>query len=106
MGLTCIEHPHLSPSSGSSGSLHPDSYLYAFHYLRNLRLAFTSLCRVVHGHQKRLGGMFNRTVAISYPNFKSPITTWILGKADSYLKQLEARGRVQAINSDTHQPSL
>jgi len=35
--------------------------------------------------------MFNRTVAISYPNFKFSFTIWMLGKADSYLKQLKAK---------------
>ena len=34
--------------------------------------------------------MFNRTVAISYPNFKFSFTIWMLGKADSYLKRLKA----------------
>ena len=34
--------------------------------------------------------MFNRTVAISYPNFKFSFTIWMLGKADSYLRQLKA----------------
>ena len=35
--------------------------------------------------------MFNRTVAISYPNFKFSFTIWMLGKADGYLKQLKAK---------------
>ena len=37
--------------------------------------------------------MFNRTAAISYPNLKFSFTTWMLGKADSYLRQLKAKGR-------------
>jgi lanosterol synthase len=40
--------------------------------------------------QEAIEGMFNRTVAISYPNFKFSFTIWMLGKADSYLKQLKA----------------
>ena len=43
--------------------------------------------------QEAIEGMFNRTVAISYPNFKFSFTIWMLGKADSYLKQLRGEGR-------------
>jgi len=41
--------------------------------------------------QEAIEGMFNRTVAISYPNFKFSFTIWMLGKADGYLKQLKAK---------------
>jgi len=41
--------------------------------------------------QEAIEGMFNRTVAISYPNFKFSFTIWMLGKADGYLKELEAK---------------
>ena len=41
--------------------------------------------------QEAIEGMFNRTVAISYPNFKFSFTIWMLGKADSYLKELKAK---------------
>ena len=43
--------------------------------------------------QEAIEGMFNRTVAISYPNFKFSFTIWMLGKADGYLKQLKAKDR-------------
>jgi lanosterol synthase len=41
--------------------------------------------------QEAIEGMFDRTVAVSYPNFKFSFTIWMLGKADSYLKRLKAR---------------
>jgi lanosterol synthase len=40
--------------------------------------------------QEAIEGMFNQTVAISYPNFKFSFTIWMLGKADSCLKRLKA----------------
>ena len=43
--------------------------------------------------QEAIGGMTNRTIAMSYPNFRFSFTIWMLGKADGYLKQLEAKGR-------------
>ena len=41
--------------------------------------------------QEAIEGMFNRTVAISYPNFKFSFTIWMLGKADGYLRWLKAK---------------
>jgi len=46
-------------------------------------------------------GMFNRTVAISYPNFDFSFTIWMLGKADSYLRQLKAEGSANDGFADT-----
>jgi lanosterol synthase len=36
--------------------------------------------------QEAIEGVFNKTCAISYPNFKFSFPIWMLGKADTYLK--------------------
>src|SRR4051794_40593470 len=38
--------------------------------------------------QEAIEGVFNKTCAISYPNFKFSFTIWMLGKADAYLRDL------------------
>ncbi|KAI0044521.1 terpene synthase [Auriscalpium vulgare] len=38
--------------------------------------------------QEAIEGVFNKSCAISYPNFKFSFTIWMLGKADRYLKEL------------------
>ena len=37
--------------------------------------------------QEAIEGIFNRTCAISYPNFKFSFTIWMLGKAHKYLEE-------------------
>ena len=37
--------------------------------------------------QEAIEGIFNRTCAISYPNFKFAFTIWMLGKAQRYLDE-------------------
>jgi len=39
--------------------------------------------------QESIEGIFNKTCAIAYPNFKFSFTIWALGKAHKYLEQLE-----------------
>ncbi|EJD41513.1 terpene synthase [Auricularia subglabra TFB-10046 SS5] len=39
--------------------------------------------------QEAIEGIFNKTCAISYPNFKFSFTIWMLGKAHRYLAQLD-----------------
>lgn len=34
--------------------------------------------------------MFNKSCAISYPNFKFAFTVWMLGKAQKYLEERQA----------------
>lgn len=36
--------------------------------------------------QEAIEGIFNKSCAISYPNFKHIFTTWMLGNAHKYLK--------------------
>ncbi|KZS94380.1 terpene synthase [Sistotremastrum niveocremeum HHB9708] len=38
--------------------------------------------------QEAIEGMFNKTCAIAYPNFKFSFTIWMLGKGHSYLQHL------------------
>jgi hypothetical protein len=40
--------------------------------------------------QEAIEGIFNRTCAISYPNFKFSFTIWMLGKAHKYLEERNA----------------
>jgi lanosterol synthase len=40
--------------------------------------------------QEAIEGIFNRTCAISYPNFKFSFTIWMLGKAQKYLAERDA----------------
>jgi lanosterol synthase len=40
--------------------------------------------------QEAIEGIFNRTCAISYPNFKFSFTIWMLGKAHKYLEERDA----------------
>jgi lanosterol synthase len=40
--------------------------------------------------QEAIEGIFNKTCAIAYPNFKFSFTVWALGKADKYLANLPA----------------
>lgn len=41
--------------------------------------------------QEAIEGVFNKNVAISYPNFKFSFTIWMLGRAHRYLEELRAR---------------
>ncbi|TEB29090.1 lanosterol synthase [Coprinellus micaceus] len=40
--------------------------------------------------QEAIEGVFNKSCAISYPNFKFSFPIWMLGKVDKYLQQLRA----------------
>ncbi|KAL1747921.1 terpenoid cyclases/protein prenyltransferase alpha-alpha toroid [Schizophyllum fasciatum] len=42
--------------------------------------------------QEAIEGVFNKTCAISYPNFKFAFPIWMLGKAQKYVDQLRATG--------------
>lgn len=35
--------------------------------------------------------MFNKNVAIAYPNFKFSFTIWMLGRAHRYLEELKSQ---------------
>jgi lanosterol synthase len=37
--------------------------------------------------QEAIEGIFSRTCAISYPNFKFTFTVWMLAKAQKYLEE-------------------
>jgi lanosterol synthase len=39
--------------------------------------------------QEAIEGVFNKNVAIAYPNFKFSFTIWMLGRAHRYLAELE-----------------
>ncbi|KAF8159807.1 terpenoid cyclases/protein prenyltransferase alpha-alpha toroid [Crassisporium funariophilum] len=41
--------------------------------------------------QEAIEGVFNKTCAIAYPNFKFSFPIWMLGKADQYLRDIKAR---------------
>ncbi|KAF9073529.1 terpenoid cyclases/protein prenyltransferase alpha-alpha toroid [Rhodocollybia butyracea] len=44
--------------------------------------------------QEAIEGVFNKTCAIAYPNFKFSFPIWMLGKAHLYLKKLETDEKV------------
>ncbi|KAF9786352.1 lanosterol synthase [Thelephora terrestris] len=75
MGLMYAKYPHAEPIE------------------RAVRLVMSRQLPDGSWAQEAIEGMFNRTVAISYPNFKFSFTIWMLGKADAYLRQLKAKGR-------------
>lgn len=54
--------------------------------------------------QEAIEGVFNKTCAIAYPNFKFSFPIWMLGKAHWYLKDLKAEsdGRNGFANGDGH----
>jgi lanosterol synthase len=94
MGLVYAKYPHPEPIERAvklvmSRQLPVCSSrpLSTPHYFGNLILI---LLQDGSWTQGAIEGMFNRTVAISYQNFKFSFTIWMLGKADSYLKQLKA----------------
>ena len=39
--------------------------------------------------QEAIEGVFNKNVAIAYPNFKFSFTIWMLGRAHKYLEELK-----------------
>ena len=41
--------------------------------------------------QEAIEGVFNTTVAISYPNYKFEFTIWMLGRAHRYLEELKEK---------------
>ncbi|KAG6865713.1 hypothetical protein C0991_012529 [Blastosporella zonata] len=43
--------------------------------------------------QEAIEGVFNKTCAIAYPNFKFSFPIWMLGKADKYLADLKSRSK-------------
>ncbi|EMD38881.1 hypothetical protein CERSUDRAFT_112601 [Gelatoporia subvermispora B] len=45
--------------------------------------------------QEAIEGVFNKNVAISYPNFKFSFTIWMLGRAHQYLAELKNKGAKQ-----------
>ncbi|KAF8661357.1 hypothetical protein AX16_001452 [Volvariella volvacea WC 439] len=46
--------------------------------------------------QEAIEGIFNKTCAIAYPNFKFSFSIWMLGRAHHYLQELKARSIVKA----------
>ncbi|KAF9048266.1 terpene synthase [Hymenopellis radicata] len=44
--------------------------------------------------QEAIEGVFNKTCAIAYPNFKFSFPIWMLGKAHAYLLELSSRAKV------------
>ncbi|TFK98472.1 terpenoid cyclases/protein prenyltransferase alpha-alpha toroid [Pterulicium gracile] len=42
--------------------------------------------------QEAIEGVFNKNCMISYPNFKFSFSIWMLGRADKYLRELDAAG--------------
>ncbi|KIP08795.1 hypothetical protein PHLGIDRAFT_87649 [Phlebiopsis gigantea 11061_1 CR5-6] len=43
--------------------------------------------------QEAIEGVFNKNVAIAYPNFKFSFTIWMLGRAHKYLEELKSQAR-------------
>lgn len=41
--------------------------------------------------QEAIEGVFNKNVAIAYPNFKFSFTIWMLGRAHWYLQELKGK---------------
>ena len=49
--------------------------------------------------QEAIEGVFNKNVAIAYPNFKFSFTIWMLGRAHKYLAELQG---AQNGNGEAH----
>ena len=45
--------------------------------------------------QEAIEGVFNKTCAIAYPNFKFSFPIWMLGKAHKYLLDLKEKDVLQ-----------
>jgi lanosterol synthase len=89
MGLVDAKYPHPEPIEWSCRDSYP--YVHPQPYGScALGLTVSSSSQDGSWAQEAIEGTFNRTVAISYPNFKFLFTIWMLGKADSYLKRLKA----------------
>jgi lanosterol synthase len=52
--------------------------------------------------QEAIEGMFNKTCAIVYPNFKFTFTTWMLGRAYRYLEKLKLEQVQNSSNGKAH----
>ncbi|TFK25581.1 lanosterol synthase [Coprinopsis marcescibilis] len=52
--------------------------------------------------QEAIEGVFNKSCAISYPNFKFSFPIWMLGKADRYLKQLKEKTSGHSNSGQSH----
>ena len=50
--------------------------------------------------QEAIEGVFNKTCAIAYPNFKFSFPIWMLGKAHKYLEDLKMIGREKGEKSE------
>ncbi|KAG2011451.1 lanosterol synthase [Coprinopsis cinerea AmutBmut pab1-1] len=48
--------------------------------------------------QEAIEGVFNKSCAISYPNFKFSFPIWMLGKADKYLRELRGASSDVKVN--------
>ena len=51
--------------------------------------------------QEAIEGVFNKNVAIAYPNFKFSFTIWMLGRAHKYLEELKNKAKSDG-NGHTH----
>ncbi|KAF4610517.1 hypothetical protein D9613_006740 [Agrocybe pediades] len=52
--------------------------------------------------QEAIEGVFNKTCAIAYPNFKFSFPIWMLGRAHHYLNELKASRRIENGNGKTN----
>src|SRR6266852_2071518 len=73
------------------GHVAPTAGLWFFFFSSSHQLmSFHSYWQDGSWAQEAIEGIFSRTCAISYPNFKFTFTVWMLAKAQKYLEERSA----------------
>lgn len=55
--------------------------------------------------QEAIEGVFNKNVAIAYPNFKFSFTIWMLGRAHTYLAKLKGQRKMNGNGAAKTKPN-
>jgi lanosterol synthase len=85
MALMYAQYPHRKPLEKAVG-LVMSRQLPVSNYLSYY--AVSDILQDGSWAQEAIEGVFNKTVAIAYPNFKFSFTIWFLGRAHQYLRGL------------------
>ena len=86
MALMYAKYPHTEPIT-KAVALVMSRQLPVCVFILALCHTFVTTVQDGSWAQEAIEGIFNRTCAISYPNFKFSFTIWMLGKAHKYLEQ-------------------
>jgi hypothetical protein len=89
LGRSCVDVCTLPPSPAlGKGSKINHVQAATGKYLYNFVLEMANISQNGSWAQEAIEGVFNKTVAIGYPNFKFSFTIWMLGQAHKYLQEL------------------